>query len=69
MRKFLGLALAIISLLVLAACVPFPFGGLAPGQQPYPNRPEGGTGPGMMGRGGGQLKVIEKTLPGQSLKR
>src|SRR4030067_2388195 len=44
MRKLhiLGLALALISLPVLAACVPFPFGG-----------PGGGTGPGMMGGQGG----------------
>jgi len=55
MRKLhiLGLALAIISLLVLAACVPFPVVGPAPGQQPYPYGPGGGTGPGMMGRGMG----------------
>ena len=55
MRKLhlLGLALAIISLLVLAACVPFPFRGAAPGQQPYPYGPGGGIGPGMMGRGMG----------------
>jgi len=53
MRKLhiLGLASAIISVLVLAACVPSPFGGPAPGQQPYPYGPGGGTGPGMMGRG------------------
>ena len=55
MRKLyvLGLALAIISLLVLAACVPFPFGGIAPGQQPY--GPGGGMGPGMMGGQGGMM--------------
>ncbi len=66
MRKLhiLGIALAaIMSLLALAACVPFPFGGPAPGQQPYPSGPgsqqpypygpRGGFGPGMMGRGMG----------------
>jgi len=55
MRKLhiVSIALAIISLLVLAACVPFPVGGPAPGQQPYPYGPGGGTGPGMMGRGMG----------------
>jgi len=55
MRKLyiVGLSLAIISLLVLAACVPFPIGRAAPDQQPYPNRPGTGTGPGMMGRGMG----------------
>src|SRR3989304_4983675 len=53
MRKLhiLGIALSIISLPVLAACVPFPFGGAAPGQQPY--GPGGGMGPGMMGGQGG----------------
>ena len=55
MRKLyiVGLSLAITSLLVLAACIPFPIGRAAPGQQPYPYRPGGGTGPGMMGRGMG----------------
>jgi len=54
MRKLyiVGVTLAILSLLVLAACVPFPFGGAAPGQQQYPYGSGGGTGPGMMGRGG-----------------
>lgn len=54
MRKLhiLVISIAIISLLVLAACVPFPFSGPAPGQQPYQYGPGGGTGPGMMGRGG-----------------
>jgi len=54
MRKLpiIGVTLAILSLLVLAACVPFPVAGPAPGQQPYSYGPGGGTGPGMMGRGG-----------------
>ncbi len=54
MRKLrtMGIALTILSILVLAACVPFPFGGSVPGQQPYPYGPGGRTGPGMMGRGG-----------------
>src|SRR4030067_3333623 len=54
MRKLykVGVTLAILCLLVVAACVPFPFGGVAPGQQPYPYGSGGGTGPGMMGRGG-----------------
>ncbi len=55
MRKLhiLGIAIALVGLLTLAACVPFPFGGPAPGQQPYPYGPGGGVGPGMMGRGMG----------------
>ena len=55
MRKLhiLGISIVLVGLLVLAACVPFPFGGVAPGQQPYPYGPGGGTGPGMMGRGMG----------------
>lgn len=54
MRKLYlaGFALAIISLLVLSACAHYPFGGPAPGQQPYPYGPGGWMGPGMMGRGG-----------------
>src|SRR4030067_148148 len=47
-----GISITVGVLLVLAACVPFPFGGAAPGQQPYPYGPGGGMGPGMMGRGG-----------------
>lgn len=65
MRKLhlLGLALAIISLLVLAACVPFPFRGAAPGQQPYPYGPGGGIGPGMMGGGWGSYNPNPNAKP------
>ncbi len=69
MRKLylIGLALALVSVLVLAGCVPFPFGRQASGQQPYPYGsrgqqpypygPGGGMGPGMMGGGGIDLIV------------
>lgn len=48
--SILGILIAVVSLLVLASCVPF----WAPGyQQSYPYGPGGGMGPGMMGRGMG----------------
>ena len=55
MRKLylVGFVLGLVSLVVLAACAPYPFGGQAPGQQPYPYGPSGGMGPGMMGGRGG----------------
>ncbi|MDP2855838.1 MAG: hypothetical protein Q8N90_01805 [bacterium] len=58
----MSLALAIIGLLVLAACAPFPFG--APGyQQPYNFSPGTGRGmgPGMMGGGWGSYNP--NTIP------
>ncbi len=46
-----GVALAVITLLVLTACVPFPFAGPAPVAPSYPY----GSGGGMMGGGGGMM--------------
>jgi len=65
MRKLriLGLALAIIGLLIIAACVPFSFRGPTSGQQPYPYGPGGGMGPGMMGGGWGSYNPNPNAKP------